>query len=152
MSILSKNLRAFIKECNEKIATERAGERTFYHAIENLIVACGEKIRAHVELSGDEKGIPDIHVFRSKNKIGIVEVKDLDVSIEEIENSYELQKEKNHNEEQFEKYLNEYPNLIYTNIHEWRRYRNHNPKPVQIARIASLGADGKLHFKKDSFA
>jgi len=153
MSQIAKHLRAFIGECNEKIETERAGERTFYHAIENLIVTCGDNIKAHVELSGNQSGIPDIHVSRNENKIGIIEVKDLDVSIEEIEKSYtpnDLNRTKDHNEKQFEKYLDEYPNLIYTNIHEWRRYRNHNPKHVQIVRIANLSADGKLHFIKDS--
>lgn len=154
----------FIKECNEKIETGNANERTFYHAIENLIDECGDKITANVELSGEQKGIPDIHIFRSKNKIGIIEVKDLNLSLSSIENSYTQKKEdalfgeeilakkktKDHNEKQFAQYLTEYPNLIYTNIIEWRRYRNHNPKPVQIAKIANLGNDGKLHLNKES--
>ena len=125
---IQKTIRTFIKAVNSEIKTGQASERSFYPAIKTLIESCREKIKAQVESTGDSKGTPDFQIDRSTNTIGYIEAKDITISIEDIQNSYQpfdeegifstyQQKLKqDHNTAQFAKYLNKYNNLIYVRI------------------------------------
>ena len=143
----TKAVRAFLKEVNDEIVTGRAAERSYYPAVERLVEAFAPNINAQIEQAG-EASTPDFGVERRKNRIGVIEVKEPRVSLAEIERAAAAGRA-DHNAEQFNRYLREYDNLLYTNLLEWRRYRHHAAEPVQTAVIATLGADGKLHLSRD---
>jgi len=143
----SQAVRAFLKEANAEIATGKASERSYYPAIKRLVEAFAPNVKAQIEQTGDASK-PDFAVERRTNRIGVIEVKEPQVSLEEIEKATAAGRSE-HNAEQFNRYLYDYDNLVYTNICEWRRYRAHRAEAVQTAVIATLGADGKLHLKSD---
>jgi type I restriction-modification system DNA methylase subunit len=143
----NKAVRAFLKKVNEEIITGRASERSYYPAIERLVESFAPNINAQIEQAGDASK-PDFAVERRKNRIGVIEVKEPCVSLEEIEKAAAAGRPE-HNAEQFNRYLREYDNLLYTNLLEWRRFRHHVREAVQTAVIAALGADGKLHLSRD---
>ncbi|MCK5834032.1 N-6 DNA methylase [bacterium] len=153
-------LNRFRDAVNKQLKTGRATEQSFYNPIEDLVQDCCDEITAQAISSGDTLNKPDITAFRhGKLKIGLVEVKDTDIDIEAIQNSYSPpiveglfgetvisgNKSTAHNTKQFSGYLKAYKNLIYTNVHEWRWYRKNNPKPVKVIKIGHIGSDGLLH-------
>ncbi|HUV86492.1 MAG TPA: hypothetical protein VMX79_05210, partial [bacterium] len=124
----TKAVRAFLKEVNDEIVTGRAAERSYYPAVERLVEAFAPNINAQIEQAG-EASTPDFGVERRKNRIGVIEVKEPRVSLAEIEKAAAAGRA-DHNAEQFNRYLREYDNLLYTNLLEWRRYRHHAAEPV----------------------
>lgn len=144
---LGKALRRYIKAINAELVTGKAGERTHYPALKELVEGCRDNITAHIEQTG-KRETPDMPVDRRGNRIGVIEAKDPNISIEGIEADAAAGKA-DHNAEQFITYLAEYDNLLYTNYVEWRLYRRHDAAPTQVAVLAHVGADGKVHTTKD---
>lgn len=162
MATYKQVLNRFRDAVNEQLGTGRAAERSFYGPIAEMIKACCEEITAQIE-SRENTGLPDVTIFRHNTlKIGLIEVKETGIDIEAIQNSYSPEvteglfgetvlsgnKASAHNTRQFESYLSNYKNLIYTNITEWRWYRKHSPKPVKVIKIGHIGNDGLLHLSE----
>ena len=160
-------LNRFRDSVNRQLKIGRATEQSFYKPIEDLVQDCCDEITAQAISSGDTANKPDITAYRhGKLKIGLIEVKETGIDIEAIQNSYSPEvteglfgetvlsgsKASAHNTRQFESYLSNYKNLIYTNITEWRWYRKHSPKPVKVIKIGHIGNDGLLHLSEKSFA
>ncbi|MBD3372213.1 MAG: N-6 DNA methylase [Candidatus Coatesbacteria bacterium] len=137
---ISSSVTSFLKKLRQELASGKASERSYYPALKSLIENCGEKITVQIEQTG-EPGTPDLSVTRKANRIGIVEVKDISVNLQELHNNAFAGKT-DHNSAQFRSYLERYDNIIYTNCIEWRRYRE--GKLVQTAVIAHRTTDGKL--------
>lgn len=109
-----------------------AGERTYYPVLEDLLKKFSEttsvKAQVIIEAKRTSVGVPDFKVKTDKDLlIGYVEAKDLGVDLDKVD------------QQQFEKYLKEYPKLIYTNFIEFRLYEDGKlVDTVQISQPVTL--------------
>jgi predicted helicase len=108
-----------IKKIYEKGDTR---EESFYIILSDFLSSFSKKylnfdIDVQILPKQTEAGNPDIKIWKGKNEIiGYIEVKDLSKdNLTEIEKS-----------EQLERYRKAFPNLILTNLFEFRLYRNGN--------------------------
>ena len=108
-----------IKKIYEKGDTR---EESFYIILRDFLSSFSKKylnfdIDVRILPKQTEAGNPDIKIWKGKNEIiGYIEVKDLSKdNLTEIEKS-----------EQLERYRKAFPNLILTNLFEFRLYRNGN--------------------------
>jgi predicted helicase len=108
-----------IKKIYEKGDTR---EESFYPILSDFLSSFSKKylnfdIDVRILPKQTEAGNPDIKIWKGKNEIiGYIEVKDLSKdNLSEIEKS-----------EQLERYRKAFPNLILTNLFEFRLYRNGN--------------------------
>ena len=108
-----------IKKIYEKGDTR---EESFYIILSDFLSSFSKKylnfdIDVRILPKQTEAGNPDIKIWKGKNEIiGYIEVKDLSKdNLTEIEKS-----------EQLERYRKAFPNLILTNLFEFRLYRNGN--------------------------
>jgi len=121
-----------IKKIYEKGDTR---EESFYIILSDFLSSFSKKylnfdIDVRILPKQTEAGNPDIKIWKGKNEIiGYIEVKDLSKdNLTEIEKS-----------EQLERYRKAFPNLILTNLFEFRRYRNGNlVDKMEIIRFYDL--------------
>ncbi len=120
--------------------TGEATEHTYRPALTLLCDTLGAgEVRAINEAKRIRCGAPDITLMHEDIAIGYIEAKDIGVSI------------RNHrgaNKNQFDRYINDLDNLIYTDCLKWDFYLNGNLKrSVSIAEIRG----GELKPKPDNF-
>lgn len=119
----------FAKKVKEIHETGMASEGTYRPAIIDMIQSLDSSIQVLNEPSRIECGAPDFIVIRSGNVIGHIEHKDICVKIRGM---------KGDNKKQQDRYKKALPNLIYTNCHDWNRY-----KDGKLIESASLEKDSK---------
>jgi len=130
---LAKSYLASIKRESE---TGSATEHTYRAALKNFIESLKSGIIAINEPKRVSCGAPDFVVKKNDQIIGHIEAKDVGKSLNEAENS-----------EQLERYFKSLDNLILTDYLEFRWY----PKvlPHETARLARLTKDGKIIQEKN---
>jgi predicted helicase len=137
----------YLKTIQNELAAGNATEHTHRSALKSLIESLAEKITATNEPQRIRCGAPDYIVTRGQIPLGYIEAKDVGVSLDVAEKS-----------EQLVRYRESLGNLILTDYLEFRRYVR--PKPSKAdpfpeskhrvtARLAHVGANGKLRLEKD---
>jgi hypothetical protein len=122
-------LKEYLAEIFKTVQRGDAREETYYSALAKLIESCGKiqkrKIDVTVLPKKTEAGNPDFRVWDGKHKIvGYIEAKAPGENLDKVEKS-----------EQLKRYLHTFPNLLLTDFHEFRFYRNGElMQTVQIAR------------------
>tara|TARA_R110000765_G_scaffold315797_1_gene408318 strand:+ start:196 stop:3372 length:3177 start_codon:yes stop_codon:yes gene_type:complete len=123
---------------NDVIARHRAGDAT-EHSYRPALAKLFESLNPDVSVTNEARrvtdaGSPDF-TFRREDQsrgfltIGHCECKDV---------GFDVRHPAGYSKEQKERYLEAFPNLLYTNGFEWVFYRDHNPKPIAEIRIADL--------------
>ncbi len=120
----------YLKNITETFQRGDAREESYYKHLSDFITAFSEadrtkKISVTILPKKNEAGNPDFRIWDGRQKIiGYIEAKDLDVDLDRIEES-----------EQLERYLATFPNVILTNFTEFRLYRNgERIEKISIAR------------------
>jgi len=126
----------YLKELQKHLATGEATEHTYRPALKALIEFFGKQVTAINEPKRVACGAPDFIVTRERTPLGYIEAKDIGKNLDEEERS-----------EQMARYLDGLSNLILTDYLEFRWYEN--GKFVDRARLARLGAGGKLREEPD---
>ena len=133
---VAKNTSEFIKKVGEAYLTGHAREHAYRPALQGLFEAI-TGLRLVNDPKRSENGAPDF-VFLNKNIVtAYAEAKDLNVSLEAIEKS-----------DQMNRYYG-YSNIILTNCLEFRFYKSGQQyvAPIVIAELK----DGRVNFFEDQF-
>jgi predicted helicase len=123
--------RTYLDEVRQKLATGIAKEHAYRGALDHLLQAAGEGVRAINDSAWVECGAPDFIVLRGATPVGYVEAKDIDTSLDDAERSPQLKR-----------YRESLHNLILTDYLEFRWYVEGDRR--ETARLASVGRDGKV--------
>ena len=129
-------VKSYLVSIKKEIETGIATEHTYRSALKDLIQSLRSDIIAINEPKRVNCGAPDFVVKKSNLIVGHIEAKDIGKSLDEAENS-----------EQLERYFKSLDNLMLTDYLEFRWY----PKdlPFETARLARLTKDGKIVLNKD---
>ena len=123
-------IRDFIKDVKKKHTRGNAGELTYRSELERLISDIGgSKIDPINEAKTTTGNAVDITIERNGIAIGHLEAKDINVDINDLKRT---------NKDQFDRYIKEFDNLIYTNNLDWNFYRDGDL--VRSVSIATLTA------------
>ncbi|QRN83030.1 N-6 DNA methylase [Chloroflexota bacterium] len=119
----------YLNSIQDSYDTRTATEHTYRSALEDLIEALGDDIRAINEPAHVQCGAPDLAIWRGDFIIGHIEAKDVDIPLDREERT-----------EQLQRYRQALENLILTNYLEFRWYvKGEIRQTVQIARLDSRG-------------
>ncbi|MDD4163159.1 MAG: hypothetical protein PHW87_11845, partial [Methanothrix sp.] len=124
---MSDVIKSYLAKIDREFRTGRATEHTHRPALKDLIESLDPGIRATNEPKRVECGAPDFILRRDGLSIGYVETKDLGKSLDEAEDS-----------DQLERYKKSLPNLILTDYLEFRWFVD-----GQLRDSARLGRIGK---------
>lgn len=124
----------YLKDIEDSFKTGQATEHTYRAALQNLIEALSDDIKAVNEPKHIACGAPDYLVYRSKKPVGYIEAKDINEPLERLETS-----------EQLERYREGLSNLILTDYLEFRWYVAGELR--MTARLATLTGT-KFHSTK----
>ncbi len=124
---MSDIIKSYLAKIDREFKTGRATEHTHRPALKDLIESLDPGIRATNEPKRVECGAPDFILRRDGLSIGYVETKDLGRSLDEAEDS-----------DQLERYKKSLPNLILTDYLEFRWFVD-----GQLRDSARLGRIGK---------
>jgi len=128
---MSDVIKSYLAEIEKELKTGRATEHTYRPALKRLIESLDGRISATNEPKRVECGAPDFALRRDALSIGYVETKDLGKSLDEAEDS-----------EQLERYKKSLPNLILTDYLEFRWFVDGQPR--SSARLGRMGKGGKI--------
>ena len=128
---MSDVIKSYLAEIEKELKTGRATEHTYRPALKRLIESLDGRISATNEPKRVECGAPDFALRRDALSIGYVETKDLGKSLDEAEDS-----------EQLERYKKSLPNLILTDYLEFRWIVDGQPR--SSARLGRMGKGGKI--------
>jgi len=128
---MSDVIKSYLAEIEKELKTGRATEHTYRPALKRLIESLDGRISATNEPKRVECGAPDFALRRDALSIGYVETKDLGKSLDEAEDS-----------EQLERYKKSLPNLILTDYLEFRWFVDGQPRGS--ARLGRMGKGGKI--------
>ena len=140
-------LTQYLKVIENELLAGNATEHTHRAALKSLVESQAEKITATNEPQRIKCGAPDYIITRGQIPLGYIEAKDVGVSLDNAEES-----------EQLERYRESLGNLILTDYLEFRWYVRPRPSRTnqypesehrQTARLARVGANGKLRLEKD---
>ncbi len=133
-------VREFMKTVKLTYETGKVTEHTYRPALTLLCDTLGAgEVRAINEAKRIRCGAPDITLMHEDIAIGYIEAKDIGVSIRSHRGA---------NKNQFDRYINDLDNLIYTDCLKWDFYLNGDLKrSVSIAEIRG----GELKPKPDNF-
>jgi len=133
---MSEIVENYIKEVLEKYNSGQAREHAYRPPLENLFRRISG-LRVINDPKRSEYGSPDFVFLNGKITVAYAEVKDVNISLDEIEDS-----------EQLIRYFG-YANLILTNCLEFRFYRNGEKygEPIKIAEIK----EGRIIPKENNF-
>ncbi len=133
-------IREFMKTVKLTYEAGEATEHTYRPALTLLCDTLGAgNVRAKNEAKRIACGAPDITLMHEDIAIGYIEAKDIGVSIRSHRGA---------NKNQFDRYINDLDNLIYTDCLKWDFYLNGNlVRSVSIAEIRG----GALKPKPDNF-
>ncbi|HOK18341.1 MAG TPA: N-6 DNA methylase, partial [Caldisericia bacterium] len=137
----------YIKDIKTKYEKGDTTEPSFYETLKSLIENYSEKflnfdIDVRILPKKTEGGNPDIKVSKENNEIiGYIEVKDLTIeNLDKIEES-----------EQLKRYRETFPNLILTNLFEFRLYRDGKlidkvelGKPFDVFKLKTIYVSEKI--------
>ncbi|GFP37016.1 hypothetical protein HKBW3S44_00697 [Candidatus Hakubella thermalkaliphila] len=118
---LEKILNAYFREIHKIYVEGNFREESFYPSLKSLIEECSKLLLLEGQAGAlvlprrTAVGIPDFLIKRDGDIVGYIEAKTPDASLQEEENS-----------EQLQRYRQSLPNLILTNFLEFRLYRNSN--------------------------
>lgn len=130
-----EGLNQYLAALRHELASGKATEHSFRHALKAFIECQRPGIAATNEPRGVACGAPDFIVTEGAVILGHIECKDIGKNLDEIERS-----------DQIKRYLDGLPNLILTDYLQFRLYQSGNY--VASARIAKRTAKDKL--KKES--
>lgn len=134
----------YLKDVFKDAKGGRATEPTYYPHLKKLLETaasffCKTKVKVDILPKRVEGGCPDIVVWDGEQHVfGYVECKDVGADLTPSRMSKT-------NKDQFKRYLETFPNLIYTNFTEFRLYRDHNAKPLLTGSLCDPPED--LGFK-----
>jgi predicted helicase len=128
---MSDVIKSYLAEIDREFKTGRATEHTHRPALKNLIESLVPGVRATNEPKRVECGAPDFILRRDGLSIGYVETKDLGKSLDEAEDSGQLQR-----------YKKSLPNLILTDYLEFRWFVDGQLR--DSARMGRIGKGGKI--------
>ena len=119
-------VKTYFTEISGKLKTGQAREHSYRPAFERLIKSLDEKLAVINEPKRSEHGAPDFIFLRGSLTIGYAETKDIDVDLDKVEKT-----------EQLERYLG-YSNLILTNCLDFRFFRNGERycEPIVIGELS----------------
>jgi hypothetical protein len=121
----------YLRELQKNLSTGAATEHTHRSALEALLEAAGDGVRAINEPRRVECGAPDYIVTRSGTPIGYVEAKNVGANLDTEERS-----------EQLHRYRASLNNLILTDYLEFRWYVEGEHR--ETARLATVARDGQV--------
>lgn len=131
---LEKPLNTYFKEIHKMYTTGDFREESFYPALKMIIEECSQILPNHTGANvlvlpkKTEAGIPDFRIGKNGEIVGYIEAKPPDASLREVEDS-----------EQLKRYRDSLPNLILTNLLEFRLYRFGNLiDKVEVGRQFTL--------------
>jgi len=110
---------AYLKSIQKNL--QKGSERSHYPALKNLIDDRDRGIDAVIEETGNKAGVPDFTVNRRELLVGYIEAKDIDLDLDQVEKT-----------EQLQRYREAFPNLILTNYLEFRWYVNGQPRLKEV--------------------
>ena len=128
---MSDVIKSYLAEIEKELKTGRATEHTYRPALKRLIESLDGRISATNEPKRVECGAPDFALRRDALSIGYVETKDLGKSLDEAEDS-----------EQLERYKKSLPNLILTDYLEFRWFVDGAER--QRARLGRIGKGDRI--------
>ncbi len=128
---MSDVIKSYLAEIDREFKTGRATEHTHRPALKNLIESLVPGVRATNEPKRVECGAPDFILRRDGLSIGYVETKDLGKSLDEAEDSGQLQR-----------YKKSLPNLILTDYLEFRWFVDGQLR--DSARLGRIGKGNKI--------
>jgi len=128
--------KSYLVNIRREIETGNATEHTYRAALKGLVQSLRSDIIAINEPKRVSCGAPDFVVKKDDLIIGHIEAKDVGKSLDEAENS-----------EQLERYFKSLDNLILTDYLEFRWYLKGLPR--ETARLARLTKDGKIVLDKN---
>jgi len=128
---MSDVIKSYLAEIDREFKTGRATEHTHRPALKGLIESLVPGVRATNEPKRVECGAPDFILRRDGLSIGYVETKDLGKSLDEAEDSGQLQR-----------YKKSLPNLILTDYLEFRWFVDGQLR--DSARLGRIGKGGKI--------
>jgi hypothetical protein len=121
----------YLRQLQKNLSTGVASEHTHRSALEALLEATGDGVRAINEPQRVECGAPDYIIIRAGTPIGYVEAKNVGTSLDAVEQS-----------EQLRRYRASLNNLILTDYLEFRWYVE--GEHHETARLATITRDGKV--------
>jgi type I restriction-modification system DNA methylase subunit len=122
-------LKSYLKDIHHRFSQGDAREESYYPIMEQMILSMASLLgKSQVDVTPlpkkTEGGNPDFRVWDGKSKIiGYIEAKNLEMDLEDVENS-----------DQLKRYRETFPNLILTNFLEFRFYRD-----GQLMDLVSIG-------------
>ncbi|MRR31929.1 DNA methyltransferase, partial [bacterium] len=128
---MSDVIKSYLAEIDREFKTGKATEHTHRPALKKLIEALDGGIRATNEPKRVECGAPDFVLRRDGFTVGYVETKDLGKSLDEAEDSDQLQR-----------YKRSLPNLILTDYLEFRWFVDGVER--DSARLGRIVKGGKI--------
>jgi predicted helicase len=130
----------YLKDVFKDAKGGKATEPTYYPHLKKLLEAVAPlfgktKVKVDILPKRTEGGCPDIVVWDGEQHVfGYVECKDVGADLTPSRMSKP-------NKEQFKRYLETFPNLIYTNFTEFRLYRDHDSKPLLTEQLCESPED-----------
>jgi predicted helicase len=130
---------SYLKAIEKALLAGNATEHTHRPALKSLIESLDAKVTATNEPKRQRCGAPDYIVMRGQMPLGYIEAKDVGVPLEREERSAQMKR-----------YRESLSNLILTDYLEFRWYVRDELR--QTARLASVGANGKLRVEPEGAA
>ena len=128
---MSDAIKTYLAKIDREFKTGKATEHTHRPALKDLIESLAPGVQATNEPKRVECGAPDFILRRDGLSIGYVETKDLGKSLDEAEDSNQL-----------ERYKKSLPNLILTDYLEFRWFVDGQLR--DSARLGRIGKDNKI--------
>ncbi len=128
-------IKTYLANIECELKTGRATEHTYRPALKNLLEGLDSQIKVTNEPKRVECGAPDFILRRDGFSVGYVETKDLGKSLDEAEDS-----------EQLERYRKSLPNLILTDYLEFRWFVDGQLR--DSARLGRIGKGNKIQMDK----
>ena len=128
---MSDVIKSYLAKIDREFKTGRATEHTHRPAFKDLIESLDSRVSATNEPKRVECGAPDFILRRDGLSIGYVETKDLGKSLDEAEDSDQLQR-----------YKKSLPNLILTDYLEFRWFVDGQLR--DSARLGRIGKENKI--------
>lgn len=128
---MTNHFDTYLSKIESDLRGGKATEYTYRTALENYMESLGRGMKASSDPKHIDCGAPDFVIEKRRVPLGYVETKDVDVDLDRVEKS-----------EQMQRYLKALNNLILTDYLEFRWYVN--GQRVRRLRVAERGRNGRL--------
>jgi len=132
----SNAVKRYFRDVQQYISTGEAREHAYRPSLQNLLKALFPDVLPINEPKHLDCGAPDFVIKLNQTRLGHIETKDVDKSLDKIEKQPQIQR-----------YLDALPNLVLTNYLEFRWYVE--GKLRTSANLAILGAKRRCVYDKD---